>query len=504
VTIAGRELPPIADDDELQQVRWAEPVNILKEFSARPFCADDLPTELAAYPAAFAASTGLDPSITLASAVCTAAAALSDDFQVVADSRTAWMQSARLWVVVIGPPGAGKSPGQRAMQAPLWTIQRELVDAWEAEKRALGPDSKDLPIRPRVIVNDTTVEALSGVLTTTQRGLLLSNDEFESWMGSLDAYRGNKGPSRDRGEFLRLFDGGPHTVERVNRGSVFVPNWGLSILSATTPAALAKISRQLPEDGLIQRFVLICAGRQSTPADFLGNVEAARDQYDELIRRLYFAQPRAHKGKVPLSFPAAAMFKEWRAKNQMMQEAMASISSAFESHLAKHPTLVLRVALTFHAAQVMNQPDAQARDPAAFPVSPQTMDLAIQFMARATQHAMPVYLGMKGGSDAFELARDIGRAILARGQPLITRREITQGVRTFRSAEPYVQGAALRVLVDSAWIRPGDGGYAKAEPTRYDVNPALFVRMAEEAKRERERRAAVREMIADAVAERGR
>lgn len=186
----------------------------------------------------------------------------------------------------------------------------------------------------------------------------------------------------------------------------------------------------------------------------------------------------------------------------MMQEAMASISSAFESHLAKHPTLVLRVALTFHAAQMVSHPDPL--DPAAFPVTQQTMELAIRFMSRATQHAMPAYLGMKGGSDAFELARDIGRAILARGQSLITRREITQGVRTFRSAEPHVQGAALRVLVDSAWVRPSDGGYSKAEPTRYDVNPALFERMAEEAKRERERRAVVREMIADAVAERGR
>jgi hypothetical protein len=490
------------DGSSAVTVRWADPVNILKEFSARPFSADDLPPELAAYPAAYAATTGLDPSITLASAVCTAAAALSDDFQIVADSRTAWMQSARLWVVIIAPPGAGKSPAQRAMLAPLWAIQRELIDAHEAEMRAVG-DSDNPPPRPRVVINDTTVEALSSVLTVTSRGLLLANDEFESWMGSLDAYRGSKGPSRDRGEFLRLFDGGPHTVERVQRGSVFVPNWGLSILSATTPAALSKLARHLPEDGLIQRFILVCAGRQCEPADSPGNVEAAREQYEQLIRRLYFAAPRAHKGKVPLSVAAASMFREWRAKNQMLQEAMGSISSAFESHLAKHPTLVLRIALTFHAAQVVSHDDAHARDPAAFPVSEQTMDRAIRFMGRATQHAMPVYLGMKGGSDAFELARDIGRVILARGSSVITRREITQGVRTFRSAEPHVQSAALRVLVDSAWVRPGEGGYTKAEPTRYDVNPVLFVRMAAEARRERERRAAVREMIADAVAERG-
>ena len=164
---------------------------------------------------------------------------------------------------------------------------------------------------------------------------------------------------------------------------------------------------------------------------------------------------------------------------------MGSVSPPFEAHLAKYPTLLLRVALVFHAAQIVNMPEERARDIAAWRVPVETMQQAIVFMRRAAQHASPVYLGMKGGSEAFELGRDIGRAIIAHGGSQLARRDLIQRVRAFRSATPEVQNAALAVLVDAGWIRHCEGGYAKAQPVRFEVNPLLAVRMAEEAKQER-------------------
>jgi hypothetical protein len=43
-------------------------------------------------------------------------------------------------------------------------------------------------------------------------------------LGSLDQYRRSGEIARDRGQWLAAFDGGPRTVERVNRGAMFVPN----------------------------------------------------------------------------------------------------------------------------------------------------------------------------------------------------------------------------------------------------------------------------------------
>lgn len=481
---------------------WLEPVNILAELSARRFEADDVPAVLGEYACAYAQATGIDQSITITAAVSTAAAALSDHFQVVADSKTRWMQSARLWVLPIARPGAGKTPGQREMIAPLWAIQRELLAEYDRTVRDLPEEEKKSPPpRPRVVLVDATVEALSEVLQSHPRGVLIANDEFEGFIGAMDMYRG-KGPSRDRAEYLRLFDGGPHTVERVQRGSIFIDNWGVSILSATTPATLSKLARHLPEDGLLQRFIVVCAQRQALSVVPTIDVEQARGRYEQTIRRLYNAPVRSHKGKVPMSIEAASLFGQWRIENQRLQEAMGSVSPPFEAHLAKYPTLLLRVALVFHAAQIVNMPEEQARDIAAWPVPVETMQQAIVFMRRAAQHAAPVYLGMKGGSEAFELGRDVGRAIIAHGGAHIAKRDLIQRVRAFRAATPEVQHAALNVLVDAGWIRHCDGGYAKAQPVRFEVNPLLAVRMAEEAKRERARRSAVRELIADATAER--
>lgn len=482
---------------------WPEPVNILAQLAARKFGSDDVPAVLGEYPIAFAQSTGIDPSITITAAVSAAAAALSDRFQIVADSLTRWMQSARLWLLNIGPPGTGKTPGHREMLAPLWAMQRELLEEYERTVRDLPADEKDNPPpKPRVVLVDATIEALSEVLRHHPRGVLIANDEFEGFLGAMDMYRGKGGASRDRAEYLRLFDGGPHTVERVQRGSIFIDNWGVSILSATTPATLSKLSRHLPEDGLLQRFIVVCAQRQALSVVPTIDIEQARERYHETIRRLYNAQLRAHQGKVPLSIQAAELFSRWRIENQRLQEAMGSVSPPFEAHLAKYPTLVLRTALTFHAAQIINLPDEAARDIAAWPVPVETMKQAIAFMRRAAQHASPVYLDMKGGSDAFELGRDIGRAIIAHGGAHIARRDLIQRVRAFRAASPEVQSAALGVLTDAGWIRHAEGGYSKAQPARFEINPLLAVRMAEEAKRERERRAAVRELIAEASSER--
>lgn len=42
----------------------------------------------------------------------------------------------------------------------------------------------------------------------------------------------------------------------MKRGSSFVDNWGVSLLTAKTPPALRKLGGNLPNDGLMQRFIV--------------------------------------------------------------------------------------------------------------------------------------------------------------------------------------------------------------------------------------------------------
>jgi Protein of unknown function (DUF3987)/Primase C terminal 2 (PriCT-2)/Bifunctional DNA primase/polymerase, N-terminal len=484
---------------------WPDPVNLFAELGAAPFEAAELPDELAAYPRLYAQQTGIDASIAFTAAAGSAAAAIPDQIQVCADSSTAWFAQPRLWVLAIGAPGAGKSPAQRAMLEPLWKLHSELDAQWREEVRGL-PEEEPKPPRPRVIVGDTTLEALSDVLTDNPRGVLVATDEFDAWLGALDQYKSG-GIGRDRGEWLRLFDGGPHQVERVKRGSMFVPNWGASILTATTPAAMRRLTRHLPEDGLLQRFIVVLAGRQriTTQQPERAEIEAERARYTQTLRRLWSMAPRAHNGVVPLSIAALQRFATWRAENAELQEALGSLDSALEAHVAKYPTLALRLALTFHCVRIANFPDERSRDPAAWPIPLETLEKALAFLRRASRHALALYLGRRGGSPAFELARNVARYILARPpaeRSVLQRRDVLRHVIAFRNAEEDDQGATLRLLTDLGWIRETEGGYTKAQPTRFAVNPGLASKFAALADKERERRAKVRERITEGAQQR--
>lgn len=486
---------PASDQSE----PWAEPVNMMSELSAPPLQAADMPPCLGEYARQYSVATGFDTSMCLAAALSVAAAALSDGFQIVADSESRWFQQPRLWILTVGRPGAGKTPAQREMLSPLWNLQKTLREAHAREIASWPEDSEaKKPPPPKLIVSDTTIEALSEVLRENPRGVLVATDEFESWLGSLDAYR-KGGVSRDRGEWLRVFDGGPHTIERVQRGSLYVENWGASILTATTPAALAKLTRQLPEDGLMQRFIPILAKSRGEPGE-ASKLEPARKAYTDTIERLFHAVPRAHNGCVPMALETASLFREWLRKTQLRQEALGALEPALEAHFAKHPTLLLRILLTFHCANIVNMNPERPADPACWQVPVSTLELAIRFLDRAGRHAIALYLGREGGSEAYELTREVAKAILAHDYESLERRQLVQKVRAFRSARPDLQDATLRMLVDLGWLRFAEGGYMKALPARYDVNPKLRERFAELAERERERRAVVREMVRDSSA----
>jgi hypothetical protein len=477
---------------------WPAPVNLFAEMAAPPFVAGDLPAPLSAYAIAFASRSGIDQTITLTAAAAVAAMAIDDTFVLEADGSTKWQQPARLWVLNIGHPGSGKTPAQRAMSAPLWEINGNVRKQWEADCAATSKDEPE-PVLQRVVIGDTTIEGLSVALENNPRGVGIIADEFESWLGSIDTYRRTGAASRDRGAWLQAFDGGPHSIERVQRGSIFVPNWGVGILTATTPAAMAKLAKSLPEDGLLQRFIPAIARRQSLDPTPIEGIDSARETYASTIKRLFAASPRNNRRVVSLSYEAAAAFQVWRRENQLLGEAMGSLQPALESHMAKHPAMLLRVALTFHCAQVVSFGDAAARDPAAWPVTLDTMKTAIAFMTRTAKHAMALFLNLTGAGRAFELARDIARAVLVATDSVIARRDLQAKVRAFRAAAAHEQDAALSLLIDTSWLRAADSGYTKAHATRFDINPKIKAQFAQLAERERERRALLREAIADTV-----
>jgi len=196
------------------------------------FPLDALPTALAEFVKDRAGRLGVDPAMIAMPALAVCAAAL-DDRHVVQVRRydQQWVESARLWVAIVEEQGDKKTPAINAAVGAAHEIEsiwmdedapkltRHLVeqDAYQEERKKAAklPDIErelwsllsnppEKPPQRRLVVGDTTTEALARILADNPAGVIGSFDELAQLLGSFDAYRGGKANGRDRAICLQL------------------------------------------------------------------------------------------------------------------------------------------------------------------------------------------------------------------------------------------------------------------------------------------------------------
>lgn len=461
-----------------------QPVDILAAPVAPAFSADDVPPVIGGWATLWADAAGFDPSAAIGSALVAAASMIDDGIQLEVAHNTRWVESARLWVALIAPPGYAKTPAIRAALEPVHEVHRRLVESYHPL-----PDAEERQPRPAALTNDATVEKLREVLQDNPRGIIYIAEELDSWLGAHDAYRA-AGASKDRGEWLQLFDGGPHQVDRVKAGSYFVPNWGVSLLSATTPAALKKLVRKLPNDGLLQRFIPVMVSPAAAP-DASIKTEKHYAAYHLALVKLY----EHGTGRVKLGDEAAQLFLAEQLRLRDLAPACGYISESFAGHVAKYGSLLARVALTFHALA------APSANPADKVIASETVELATRFMRKAFLHARVFYRELGGADQAFDLAQRVARYILASRLKEVQRRDLTGGQPHFRDAGEQTQSQAMQILEDFGWVKAVDGKYRKAHVTRWVIDERVHILFAEYGEAHRKLREVVKAAIADGATE---
>jgi Protein of unknown function (DUF3987) len=115
------------------------------------------------------------------------------------------------------------------------------------------------PVAPalrRYIIHDATVEKLHEIISQNPRGILVSVDELASLISLWE----DPNHQKDRKFFLKASDGkSAHTIDRILRGTVYVPNLCVSIYGGIQPEILADYMSKLSliKDGMIARFTLL-------------------------------------------------------------------------------------------------------------------------------------------------------------------------------------------------------------------------------------------------------
>ncbi|MBC8282690.1 MAG: DUF3987 domain-containing protein [Nitrospinae bacterium] len=492
------------------------PIDIFGKLSLPDFPVDRLPSVLAEFVKDQSEIMGTDPALLAMPVIVACAAAIDDGLKVqVKRHDSTWQESARLWGALVGDPSIKKSPVLTAALKPVQSIEinwREKDSKAQSEyqienkiynkklkkhveDRANGnesvkPEPPADPPNRRAIVEDITTEALSEVLKDNDRGILCVHDELSGFFGSMDAYKG-KGVSKDRPVWLQAFNGGPRFIDRVTRGSVLVPNLSTSIIGGIQPEPIAKIAKNMDDDGLLQRFFFINGQPSSMGIDRTPNMEALRG-YRYLIEKLY-------EMKVPdycfIFSEEAHIERERLSKFAHDANAMGVISQSLVSHMGKWDGLFARLALTFHIVEYAAT--------STFPSEAISGSIAenVSYLMRHVffPHAIKFYGEVLGEAPDMKHARWIAGFILSRELPRITNKDITINYRALREKPLIERQRAMDVLSNFGWVEPVDDG--PAGPKIWTVNPVIHQKFSERAayekKHRKDERAKLKELFSE-------
>jgi len=481
-----------------QSAIFGEVVDIFDNMGSPLFPVDLLPGVVADYAMDQAELIGVDAGVIGMAAIGAMAGCIDDRIQLQPKRYDpTWLESARLWIGIIGDPSTKKSPGIKKAVSPVnrvaekWRKQhQEAVKQWEdACQQAQAEDKKaKLPPPPegkRLTVSDTTVEKLGDILSKQEpRGILVLRDELSGWLASMDAYR--NGAGKDRPAWLEAYNGGPLEIDRIGRGSIFVPNWSATVIGGIQPSVIDDYANVTNHDGMLQRFLLYYATTAPPGEDRQPNM-MAKDLYGELIDHLAHLQPAERS--VILSDDAHQVRE---AFNSRLHKLVTSTPNKhLSAMLGKWEGTFARLLLAFHCVD--------AKDKRYHPLEVQVSgETAAKVDGLLWRVILPHSIAFYNGIDPAEKnSRLLAGLLLARKWHRFTvKRDLNNNMLASRRMTDREKDEMLDRLEAYGWIAGEPGKLTeRGRPSAYKVNPVIHVRFKEQAEQEILRRADCTEII---------
>jgi replicative DNA helicase len=486
--------------------RWDVPVPLDDSGPLPAFPVDALPETLGGYVACVAEATQVPADLpgVLVLAACAAAAG----GRVVVEPRAGWIEPTNIFAAVTLAPGNRKSAVFEMVCRPLRLAERAAIDAAEqsiaaaevdrsvAEARAkdaarvagraldkgdenadallqaardfaLMADAIRVPARPRLLIDDSTPEALTSILATQAgRGAVMS---AEGGVFDQIAGRYSKFPSFD--VYLKGHAGDELRVDRVGRKPEYIERPALTVGLAIQPAVLRQIADRegFRGRGLLARFLF------SLPVSFVGSRRIGAPAVPADVRERYESEMKA----LVLSLtewtdPAILRF------TPEANEALLEYERRLEPKLGRGGTLehvadwgsklagaVVRIAGLLHLA-------ANLRSGVREPITADTFQRAASIGDYFLAHAVAVHRFM-GADPILEDARAIRDWFTARDIHHFTKREAHRAL-TARFRKSSELDSPLVVLEDLGWIRrrpdpPNRPEGGRPPSPTYDVHP---------------------------------
>jgi hypothetical protein len=452
---------------------------------------------------------GVDPAGLAMAALTVCAAAITDDICVqVKRHDPTWRESARLWTGMIGPPSTKKTPIMKVAMRPIARIDGTLMRAYMGAKEeydALPSKEQKTATKPKLVrhvVSDATTESLQEVLRHSTGGMISEQDELSGWFGAMDKYSPGKGQQADRAFWLKAFNGGRYTLDRIARGSTQLPNLSICLLGGIQPEVIRKITSESVDDGLIQRLLPVILAPASQGKDVPAG--GAVDDYDRLVERLILMRPPAHGGipalgeterPTPLRFSDTAreIREGLEAEHLDLVRALEGTSGKLAAHFGKYDGIFARLCVLWHCIDHSDQlmPPVE--------ISGDTAGRVASFMDKFTKpSAIAFYAGMLGLSDGHEQLVALASYIVSEGLQEVNARAVQRSTRSLRSFSSDEARQLCERLEGFGWLDPIDPPSRSSTP-RWRVIPAVHEIFAEKGRQDAERRQSAREALRSAL-----
>lgn len=400
-----------------------------------------------------------------------------------------WEVYPALWGGIVGPPGSMKTPVQQITMKPLHHIEEQEgiryaasmtayqtakkqyekdLAAFKSGKLGTSPVEPQEPKKPRLIVNDTTYQALGEILAANPRGVLVHGDELSGLLQSLDT----AGQEAARGFYLSGWGGtGSYSFDRIGRGNIRLTHFALSVFGGFQPDKIKQYVRMAQSgsshnDGLLQRFQLLVWPDLSEDVVLVDRPpdRAALGAMHGAVLGLRNSgnagQLQPHGSRL-LHFDgnAQSVFNQWYTANEILLRR-DSLGPSEKSHFAKYRSLVPALALLFHLLEGHEGP-----------VCLECLTGARTYAAYLKSHARRVYGAVHGvdGASANALAGMLTQGKLPSGFTL--RSVYTKGWRDLSDKGKAQQ--AVDQLVELGWLRERLLDTGGRPTTGYDINPHI-------------------------------
>ncbi|MGO8645149.1 DUF3987 domain-containing protein [Rhizobium ruizarguesonis] len=495
LTFAKRAADPHANDNR------PAPIDLWERAHCPPLPSGLLPDAISDFATIQADLMGADPAGLAMAALAACAAAIPDSIEIrPKEHDPSWLESARIWVALVGLPSTMKSPMIAAATRPLKAIDARLYGSFAEAKAAYDELSKDekkgvsAPRHTRLRLEDTTIEAAQEVLKDSPDGVLLLQDELSGWFGSMEKYSGGgRGSAKDRAFWLQAFNGGSYTVNRVGRGSSVISNLSVSLLGGIQPEPIRAIAKDMHDDGLLQRLFPIVLrsgtlGKDEPMPDVVGAYAALVERLTQLRTPL-----RGGMQEVPVRFSQAAqrVWQEVTARNHDLATGWEGVNLKLAAHCGKFNGLFARLCLLWHCIESKSgRPASTINEDVAVRVR----DFLYKFLY---PHSISFYTDIVGLTDRQDAVLATAGYILSKGLHKITLRDLKRGDTIMRALDPFQADGVMQQLDALGWISPVPS--VRKDSREWAVDTRVFEIYAERAEAEKERRERTREIIQDAL-----